>query len=111
MRDHDPARALYGGPDGLDVVRPLARQAAILLRPGGLLLIEHADVQGEDAGQVGVPGILRRQGEAPPSAEGAPPADDAPVGVPVWREVSDHLDLAGKPRVTSAVRAPGRMAP
>jgi hypothetical protein len=31
--------------------------------------------------------------------------------VPVWREVTDHLDLAGKPRVTSAVRGPGRMAP
>ena len=111
VREHDPGRALYGGPDGLDVVRPLAEQAAALLRAGGLLLIEHADVQGEDAGPTGVPGVLRGQFEDHSSpGSGAPPADGS-AAVPVWREVTDHLDLAGKPRVTSAVRGPGRMAP
>ena len=63
VRDHDPGLALYGGPDGLDIVRPLAEQAALLLRPGGLLLVEHADVQGEDAGESGVPFVLRSQPE------------------------------------------------
>lgn len=112
VRDHDPGRALYGGPDGLDVVRPLAEQAAVLLRPGGLLLIEHADVQGEDAGPAGVPGVLRGHVEARPAAGAASPAAGfVPAGAPVWRGVTDHLDLAGKPRVTSAIRAPGRMAP
>jgi release factor glutamine methyltransferase len=88
VRDHDPQLALYGGPDGLAVIRPLARQAARLLRPGGLLLVEHADVQGEDAGPLGVPGVLR--------AMGGPDHPD-------WREVTDHLDLAGRPRFTSAI--------
>lgn len=112
VRDHDPGRALYGGPDGLEVVRPLAEQAAALLRPGGLLLIEHADVQGEDAGPAGVPGVLRGQVEEQPSAgSGAHRAEDGAGEVPVWHEVTDHLDLAGKPRITSAVRGPGRMVP
>ena len=112
VRDHDPGRALYGGPDGLDVVRPLAEQAAALLRPGGLLLIEHADAQGEDAGPAGVPGVLRGQFEDYPlSGSGCSPADGGGVEVPVWHAVTDHLDLAGKPRITSAVRGPGRMAP
>ena len=43
----DPARALYGGgEDGLDVPRAVVASARRLLRPGGLLLMEHADVQG-----------------------------------------------------------------
>lgn len=47
VRDHDPALALYGGgPDGLDVPRAVVDVAARLLRPGGLLVMEHADVQG-----------------------------------------------------------------
>ena len=37
---HDPHVALYAGPDGLAVARPLARSAARLLAPGGTLLIE-----------------------------------------------------------------------
>jgi release factor glutamine methyltransferase len=100
VRDHDPGLALYGGPDGLEVVRPLVEQAALLLRPGGLLLVEHADVQGEDAGESGVPAVLRAARDAPSSGSAA-----------AWREVIDHPDLAGRPRHTSAIRAPGRMAP
>jgi release factor glutamine methyltransferase len=47
---HDPAVALYGlGPDGLEVPRGVARAAARLLRPGGLLVMEHAEVQDEAA--------------------------------------------------------------
>lgn len=47
VRDHDPALALYGGgPDGLEVPRAVAALAARLLRDGGLLVMEHADVQG-----------------------------------------------------------------
>jgi release factor glutamine methyltransferase len=99
VRDHDPHLALFGGPDGLAVVGPLAGQAARMLRPGGLLLVEHADVQGEDAGPVGVPGLLRAQ------------ADPAAVGQPAWRDVVDHVDLAGRPRITAAIRRGGRMAP
>lgn len=47
VRDHDPVEALYGGgADGLDVPRAVVATAARLLRPGGLLVMEHADVQG-----------------------------------------------------------------
>lgn len=50
VRDHDPDLALYGGgPDGLDVPRAVVASAARLLRPGGLLVMEHADVQGAAA--------------------------------------------------------------
>ncbi|MEP7764083.1 peptide chain release factor N(5)-glutamine methyltransferase [Sanguibacter sp. 25GB23B1] len=43
---HDPDVALYGlGADGLEVPRGIAAAAARLLRPGGLFVMEHAEVQ------------------------------------------------------------------
>ncbi len=46
VRDHDPDLALYGGGlDGLEVPRAVLRAAARLLRTGGLLVMEHAEVQ------------------------------------------------------------------
>lgn len=43
----DPPMALYGGgTDGLDVPAAVVARAARLLRPGGTLVMEHADVQG-----------------------------------------------------------------
>ncbi len=80
VADHDPPLALWGGPDGLDVVRGLLRTAARLLRPGGALGIEHADQQGE-----ALPALVRAAGG--------------------WAEVADHRDLAGRPRFTTARRA------
>lgn len=48
VRDYDPPSALFGGgEDGLDVPNAVVLAAARLLRPGGLLVMEHADVQGE----------------------------------------------------------------
>lgn len=76
-RDHDPHLALFSGDDGLDAIRVLAVRAALLLRPGGVLGFEHADVQGEAA-----PDVLRAAGR--------------------WAEVADHRDLAGRPRFTTA---------
>lgn len=90
VRDHEPSLALFGGPDGMDLVRPLAMTAAQLLQPGGLLVMEHADLQGEDAGNLGVPGILRQ----------ASAQDERPL----WTDVRDRTDLAGRPRFTMAVR-------
>ena len=47
VRDHDPEVALYGGSaDGLAVPLAVAARAAVLLRPGGVLVMEHADSQG-----------------------------------------------------------------
>ena len=80
VADHDPPLALWGGPDGLDVVRGLLVTAARLLRAGGLLGIEHADAQGE-----ALPTLVRRHG--------------------AFTAVTDHPDLAGRPRFTTARRA------
>ena len=81
VRDHDPDVALYGGSaDGLRIPLEVAARAARLLRPGGVLLMEHADVQGRS-----LPAALR--------------------GTGAWTGVEDHPDLAGRPRVTRAVRA------
>jgi release factor glutamine methyltransferase len=84
VREYDPPRALYGGHDGLDVVRALVGSAAALLRPGGVLVVEHGDAQGEAAGVDGVPHVVREHG-----------AFDAVV---------DHVDLGGRDRATTAVR-------
>ena len=80
VADHDPPLALWGGPDGLDVVRGLLRTAARLLRPGGWLGIEHADQQGTS-----LPALVRAHGG--------------------FVDVADHPDLAGRPRFTTAQRA------
>jgi len=81
VRDHDPSVALYGGSaDGLAIPLAVAARAAALLRVGGVLVMEHADSQG-----TALPRALRAAGG--------------------WADVVDHLDLAGRPRTTVAVRA------
>lgn len=87
VRDHDPATALYGGPDGMAVIRPVVARAGRLLRPGGLLAIEHGDLQGDDDG---VPGLVARAADRD--------------GRPVFADVRDHEDLARRPRFTTAIR-------
>jgi len=49
VRDHEPALALDGGPDGLRVIERLAEQALSLLAPGGRLLVEIGAGQEEGA--------------------------------------------------------------
>ncbi|SFE68667.1 release factor glutamine methyltransferase [Blastococcus tunisiensis] len=80
VADHDPPLALWGGPDGLDVVRGMLAVAARLLHPGGWLGIEHADQQGG-----ALPAVVRAHGG--------------------FTDVEDHPDLAGRPRFTTARRA------
>lgn len=41
VREHEPALALDGGPDGLDAIRAIAAGARRHLAPGGWLLLEH----------------------------------------------------------------------
>jgi release factor glutamine methyltransferase len=43
----EPSVALLGGPDGMDVPRIFIAAASRLLKPGGLLAIEHHEVQGD----------------------------------------------------------------
>lgn len=47
VRDHDPDLALYGGTDGLDVVRDIIQFGPLLLKRGGMLVLEHADGQSD----------------------------------------------------------------
>lgn len=100
VRDHDPAIALFAGPDGLDVIEGIARTAALLLRPGGVLAIEHADVQGPGAAGGGVVGVLRDltlDEQLSSMLPGRP-------GAPLFGAISDRLDLTGAPRFTVATR-------
>jgi release factor glutamine methyltransferase len=73
---HEPSLALYGGEDGLDVIRRISDRALYLLKPSGLLLLEHADTQAQAISQ-----LLLNQG---------------------WQEVISSQDLAGKDRMISA---------
>ena len=75
---HEPVAALYGGPDGLDVVRVLSRRASELLHPGGVLVIEHAETQSAQ-----IASILAGDG---------------------WRAIAHHRDLTSRDRATTAVR-------
>jgi release factor glutamine methyltransferase len=63
------------------VIPAVIARAAAVLRPGGVLAIEHDESHGGT-----VPVLL---------ADG-------------WREVADHPDLTGRPRYTTAVRAAAR---
>ncbi|MFG1720752.1 peptide chain release factor N(5)-glutamine methyltransferase [Micromonospora chalcea] len=76
---HDPDEAVFGGADGLDVIRPVVRRAAALLRPGGAIGIEH-----DDTHATAVPALLRGDGR--------------------YDRVEEHRDLAGRPRWASASR-------
>ena len=78
VREHDPSLALFAGEDGLDVVRVVVQRAKELLKPGGLVVIEHSDRQGESA-----PALLREQG---------------------WTDVADHRDLTDRPRFVTGRR-------
>lgn len=78
VRLFDPAIALYGGVDGLDVVRVLSRTATRLLHSGGSLVIEHGELQGAE-----IRALLRGDG---------------------WHAISTHPDLLGRDRATTALR-------
>jgi release factor glutamine methyltransferase len=78
VRLHDPEVALYGGADGMDVVRVISRRAQLLLRPGGTLVLEHGEVQGDE-----LRALLQSDG---------------------WRVATTHRDLLGRDRATTAVR-------
>jgi len=80
-RDHDPAIALFSGADGLDVAREVVLVAAELLKPGGFVGVEHADMQGES-----MPALF----DAMPNT---------------WTNVKDNLDYNKLPRFTTAVRS------
>lgn len=79
VRFWDPPAALYGGADGLDVVRVLSVVGRRLLHPGGTLVIEHGEWQGAPIRE-----LLTADG---------------------WRAAATHPDLTLRDRATTAIRA------
>ena len=59
VKDHDPALALYGGKDGLEIVRIVIDKSQKLLKQGGLVAIEHSDLQGNPEQELSVPYLLK----------------------------------------------------
>jgi release factor glutamine methyltransferase len=76
---HDPHAAVFGGEDGLAVIRPVIGRAVSLLAGGGWLGIEHDDTH-------------------------AQPVADLLVATNSFTEVTLHRDLADRPRFTTARR-------
>ena len=78
VRLHDPEIALYGGDDGLDVVRQVSATALRLLHAGGTLVLEHGELQAAAIAE-----LLTQDG---------------------WRAIAHHRDLLGRDRATTALR-------
>ncbi|GAA3898930.1 peptide chain release factor N(5)-glutamine methyltransferase [Microbacterium invictum] len=78
VRHWDPPAALYGGADGLDVVRTLSGVALRLLHPGGTLILEHGEWQGAP-----IRALLTADG---------------------WRAAATHPDLTTRDRATTVLR-------
>lgn len=72
--EHDPALALWGGEDGLDVIRQVEVAARRLLKPGGFVVVEHDVTHGTAA-----PDVFTS-----------------------WADVEDHQDLTGRDRYLTA---------
>jgi release factor glutamine methyltransferase len=79
VREHEPEFALFGGETGTEMYAPLIAQAAMLLKPGGILVLELGYNSAEHVSRL--------------------------LNAPEWRDVAITNDLAGIKRVASARRA------
>jgi release factor glutamine methyltransferase len=77
VAEHEPAVALFGGPDGMDVPRAFITTADRILKSGGFLAIEHHETQGELVNTA-----LSKN----------------------FKDILLHKDLNGRPRFTTAIR-------
>lgn len=77
VAEHEPAVALFGGPDGMDIPRRFITAGARLLKSGGFMAIEHHESQSDAIAQ-------------------AMSAD--------FELVQNHLDLLDRPRFTTGIR-------
>jgi release factor glutamine methyltransferase len=84
VREHEPEIALFGGEEGYEFYADLVTQSAVVLKPGGLLVLE--------LGHDSLPAVQ--------------PLFDTPA----WTNVSVTNDLAGIPRVLSAQRSVSGLA-
>ncbi|BBZ76950.1 release factor glutamine methyltransferase [Mycolicibacterium anyangense] len=79
VAQHDPAHALFGGPDGMAVIGPIVGHAGRWLRPGGWLAIEHDDTTSQQTVET-----ISRTG--------------------LFTAITARRDLAGRPRFVTARR-------
>ncbi|ODQ85599.1 peptide chain release factor N(5)-glutamine methyltransferase [Mycolicibacterium holsaticum] len=79
VAEHDPAHALFGGPDGMAVIDAIVGLAGRWLRDGGRCAVEH-----DDTTSVRTVDAFRRTGQ--------------------FAEVTGRRDLAGRPRFVTATR-------
>lgn len=77
VANFEPAIALFGGSDGLELPKRFISAATRLLKAGGLLAIEHSETQGE-----AIANLLSTD----------------------FQQIALHQDLTGRPRWTSAIR-------
>ncbi len=77
VADHEPAVALFGGSDGMDIPRRFIEASARLLKSGGFLAIEHHESQPEAI------------------------ADSMSEN---FQDITLHHDLLGRPRFTTGIR-------
>ena len=75
--EYDPATALWSGADGLGAIRVVEQTARRLLRPGGLVGVEHAAQQGPAVYWI----FAEEHG---------------------WQQTRNHTDLAGRDRFVTA---------
>jgi len=78
VREHEPAEALFGGETGTEIYAPLITQAAKLLKPGGILVLELGHDSANHVSHL--------------------------LNASEWTCVTITNDLAGIPRVASAQR-------
>jgi release factor glutamine methyltransferase len=76
--EYEPPSALYSGADGLDAIRVVEQVARRLLRPDGLVAVEHGAPQGN-----GVYWVFAEENG--------------------WKETRNHTDLAGLDRFVTAM--------
>ncbi len=80
VTEHDPHDAVFGGTDGLALIRPLIGRIATILHPGGAFAMEH-----DETHAYVVPTLVDADGR--------------------FDKVELHHDLARRPRFTTATRA------
>jgi release factor glutamine methyltransferase len=80
VTEHDPHAAVFGGTDGLALIRPLIGRIADMLRPGAAFAVEH-----DETHAYVVPTLVDADGR--------------------FEKVELHHDLARRPRFTTATRA------
>jgi release factor glutamine methyltransferase len=79
VREHEPESALFAGETGMEMYAPLIAQAAMLLKPGGILVLELGYNSADHVSRL--------------------------LDAPEWSDVAITNDLAGIKRVAAARRA------